>query len=116
MVLDEPASALDLRNQARVLRVLQGLADEGMTIVMTTRHPDHALSLADRTMLIVDPSDIRVAATGRLLTADTLSELYGIPIETATVAVGAHAQRVIVPDYGLARAAAPIRPPERSLQ
>lgn len=101
MVLDEPASALDLKNQARVLQVLHGLAAEGMAIVMTTHHPDHALRIADTTMLIVDHDDVRVGSTTDLLTDRTLSELYGLPIATGSVVVGEREQRFIAPDFGV---------------
>lgn len=101
MVLDEPASALDLKNQARVLQVLHRLAEDGMAIVMTTHHLDHALRVADTTMLIVEQDDIRVAPTAELLTGDTLSELYGLPITTGLVSVGAAQQHITVPDFGV---------------
>lgn len=103
MVLDEPASALDLRNQAQVLQVLAGLADEGMGIIMTTHHPDHALRIADRTMLIVAQDDIRIGPTSELLTDETLSEVYGLPIRTADVPLDGRSQPVVVPDFGVER-------------
>lgn len=105
MVLDEPASALDLRNQARVLQALDRLATEGLSIVMTTHHPDHALRIADRTMLIVGPDDVRIGATDDLLTGETLTELYGLPVRTQRVPTGAGEQHVIVPDFGVQRPA-----------
>lgn len=101
LVLDEPASALDLRNQARVLGVLSALADEGMAIVMTTHHADHALRVATSTMLIVDADDIRVGLTDELLVGDILSELYGLPIATPDLLVGGEEHRLVVPDYGV---------------
>ncbi|MBP1325557.1 iron complex transport system ATP-binding protein [Leucobacter exalbidus] len=101
MVLDEPASALDLKNQARVLQVLHRLADEGMAIIMTTHHLDHALRIADTTMLIVDSDDIRVGPTTELLTSDTLSALYGLPIATGYVSVRDTDQHITVPDFGV---------------
>lgn len=101
MVLDEPASALDLKNQARVLQVLHRLAEEGMAIVMTTHHLDHALRIADTTMLIVDHDDVRVAPTEALLTSETLSSLYGLPITTGLVPVGGGQQHITVPDFGV---------------
>lgn len=104
MVLDEPASALDLKNQARVLQVLHRLAEEGMAIVMTTHHLDHALRIADTTMLIVDSDDVRVGETSELLTGSTLSDLYGLPIATGHVAVGQRDQHITVPDFGVAGA------------
>lgn len=107
LVLDEPASALDLHNQARVLSVLSALAAEGMAIVMTTHHADHALRVATHTMLVVGPDDVRVGATDALLVAEVLSELYDLPIATPVVAIGGVEQRLVVPDYGMPIHSAP---------
>lgn len=101
MILDEPASALDLKNQARILAVLHGLADEGMSIVMTTHHPDHALRIAERTMLIVRSDDVRIGGTEELLTGQTLSELYELPIVTRHIDIAGRDQHIIVPDFGV---------------
>ncbi|MEU4311304.1 ABC transporter ATP-binding protein [Nocardia sp. NPDC024068] len=100
IVLDEPASALDLRNQARVLIVLRALADEGMAVVMTTHHPDHALHVAERSMLMVDADDQRVGPTRELLTDALLSRMYGVPIVTAEVETPSAVRRLTVPDFG----------------
>ncbi|AGF72308.1 ABC transporter ATP-binding protein [Corynebacterium halotolerans] len=100
LVLDEPASALDLRNQARVLTCLRALADEGMGIVMTTHHPDHALQIAERSLLFVGPEELAVGTTTGLLREETLSELYGLGIALSDLRVGENHRRVIVPDFG----------------
>ncbi|MFI5720745.1 ABC transporter ATP-binding protein [Nocardia sp. NPDC051750] len=100
IVLDEPASALDLRNQAQVLTVLRALADEGMAVVMTTHHPDHALHVAERSMLMVDADDRRIGPTRDLLTGTLLSEMYGVPIVTSDVATPSATRRLAVPDFG----------------
>lgn len=100
IVLDEPASALDLRNQARVLTLLRTLADEGMAVVMTTHHPDHALHIAERVVLMVDADDQRVGPTRELLTDKVLSELYELTITTADVQTPGALRRLIVPDFG----------------
>ncbi|MDF0528781.1 ABC transporter ATP-binding protein [Tsukamurella sp. 8F] len=100
IVLDEPASALDLRNQALVLGVLRDLADQGMAVVMTTHHPDHALHVAERAMLMLGPDDQLVGATHALLTEERLSEMYGIPIVAADVQTPSALRRLTVPDFG----------------
>lgn len=100
IVLDEPASALDLRNQAGVLTVLRALADEGMAVVMTTHHPDHALHIAERSMLMVSGDDQRVGPTRDLLTDELLSDMYGVPIVTADVVTPSATRRLTVPDFG----------------
>ena len=46
MVLDEPTSHLDMGNQMKILRVVKGLAGEGIAIVMASHFPDHAFMIA----------------------------------------------------------------------
>ncbi|MER7796033.1 ABC transporter ATP-binding protein [Microbacterium sp. NPDC096154] len=110
LVLDEPASALDLRNQARVLTVLEALADEGMAVVMTTHHADHALRIAARTMLVVGPEDVRTGDTHDLLVGSTLSELYALPISTPDITLDGREHRLVVPHYGVRSRAPRIAP------
>ncbi|MEV3873880.1 ABC transporter ATP-binding protein [Streptomyces sp. NPDC049906] len=103
MVLDEPVSALDLRNQARVLTLLQSLAAEGMGIALTTHHPDHALHLADDVTLVLGPEDVRTGPAADLLTAELLTEVYGLPVTTDRVDGPRGPRTLVVPDLGPAR-------------
>ncbi|MFF2329179.1 MULTISPECIES: ABC transporter ATP-binding protein [unclassified Streptomyces] len=103
MVLDEPVSALDLRNQARVLTLLQELAASGLGIVLTTHHPDHALHLADDAVLVLGSDDVRTGPAAGLLNAEALGQLYGIPVVTAPVEGPRGPRVVVVPDLGPGR-------------
>ena len=47
LVLDEPTSALDPESKAAIERLVRGLADEGLTVVMVSHDPRHASELAD---------------------------------------------------------------------
>ncbi|ODU03611.1 MAG: cobalamin ABC transporter ATP-binding protein [Pseudonocardia sp. SCN 72-86] len=78
LVLDEPASALDLRNQARLLRLLRDLAADGLGVVMTTHHPDHALEIADTAVLMRAGGEVRIGEADDLLTDDAVGDLYGV--------------------------------------
>lgn len=100
LVLDEPASALDLANQARILSVLRSLADEGMAVVMTTHHPDHALHIAERSMLMVDGDHRLIGSTRELLSGELLTSMYGVEIVTADVSTPSALRRLTVPDFG----------------
>ena len=51
-IMDEPTSGLDYGNQIRLLERVAGLAQEGYTFVLTTHHPDHALAIADRVVMM----------------------------------------------------------------
>jgi len=48
LVLDEPTSALDTTSKAEVERLVRGMADEGLTVVLVTHESRQAAELADR--------------------------------------------------------------------
>jgi putative ABC transport system ATP-binding protein len=47
LALDEPTSALDTASKGGIERLVRELADSGLTVVMVTHEPRHAVDLAD---------------------------------------------------------------------
>ena len=83
LLLDEPASALDLKHRTQLTRALRKLRDErGITILMIT----HDLMLLDSAAdLIFAMKCGRLAASGApeaVLTEDVLGEVYDAPVRT----------------------------------
>ncbi len=78
LVLDEPAASLDFGNQSRVLGQLRALARQGLAVLMTTHHPDHALLLGDAALLLHDGTLHGPAPPAALLTAPRLRAAYGV--------------------------------------
>ncbi len=80
-MMDEPTASLDLGNQVRVLRTIRDLAADGMTVLVTTHQPEHALLLGARVATIAHG---RIAASGAaidVLRAETLTALYGTSVD-----------------------------------
>lgn len=99
LALDEPATGLDLHNQGRVLNLMRELAWQGMTLLATTHHPEHALHVADEAVLMYGPTEVETGDAAELLTGDRLSALYGIDVRIARVDQDGHSRRVLVTDY-----------------
>jgi iron complex transport system ATP-binding protein len=78
-VMDEPTNGLDYGNQVRLLERVGRLADEGYTFVFTSHHPEHALAIADRVVMMQSGAIIRDGAPLATVTPDKLAELYGLP-------------------------------------
>ena len=55
LALDELTSALDTGSKGGIERLIRGLADDGLTVVMVTHEPRHAAELADH-VIEVRPS------------------------------------------------------------
>jgi iron complex transport system ATP-binding protein len=99
LVLDEPTAALDLRNQDVVLQVLDRLRhSRNLAIVFTTHQPQHALHIADKTLLM-HTDGCTFGTTAQMCTSAQLSHLYGLAIQVCAVAGGACGRLGAVPMY-----------------
>jgi iron complex transport system ATP-binding protein len=88
LVLDEPTSHLDIGNQIKILKVIQSLAAGGLTIVMATHFPDHALWTANRVAML---NQGRIAVAGppeEVITPATLGAVYGVDIKVLRIDEG----------------------------
>lgn len=98
LVLDEPTASLDFRNQALVLNQLRGLADrDGLAVLMTTHHPDHAFLVADAVALLQGGRLVGPAAPEVLVTAARLREAYGVETAIGTIETPSGPRRVCAP-------------------
>ena len=77
LVMDEPAAALDLRNQATVLSTVRDLADESHGVIMTSHNTDHAFMIASRALLITRERRILSGPVNEVLSEANLQEAYG---------------------------------------
>lgn len=81
LLLDEPTSHLDYGNQMLLLAVVERLArEEGLAVLMSTHHPDHALLVAHHVFLMQGG---RILAEGQprdVVTPENLRALYGIDV------------------------------------
>lgn len=102
LVLDEPASALDLANQDLLLSVLFELRRaRSHSVIFTTHHPQHALYLADQVLLMHTEDEIKFGPADELLSEAELSRLYNVRLRRVAVQTGEHHQSTICPVFGL---------------
>ena len=77
LVLDEPETGLDFRNQLVVLDLLDELVTlVRLTVVMSIHYPAHALRIADHALLLSADSVPLYGPTAEVVTAETLSRKY----------------------------------------
>ena len=53
LVLDEPESGLDFRNQLVVLDTIRSLSkDKGISAIVNTHYPEHALAISNKALIL----------------------------------------------------------------
>ena len=93
LLLDEPSSALDFRNQIILWNILRKLADSGKTIIACTHDPNHISWFCDQVVVLKDGSVLSIGKPKEVINKDTLQELYG---DLCTVG-DCNDQQVIIP-------------------
>lgn len=99
LALDEPAAGLDLHHQVQVLALLAKLVADGMSILLSTHHPDHASHLADSVALVRGDGRVTVGPPEALLADDVLTEVYGVDVTTVRHVQDGNEYRSIVTRY-----------------
>ncbi len=81
LVLDEPETGLDFRNQLVVLELIHRLSREKhLTVILNTHYPDHALRIADRSLLLFGEGIYQFGKTEMILNEENLRALFGVEI------------------------------------
>ena len=86
LVLDEPETGLDFRNQLIVLGLLERLVrDRGLAVIMNTHYPAHALRVADQVALFSSTHEAVVGPASSVMNADTLARVFGVDVAIGSV-------------------------------
>lgn len=106
LLLDEPTTYLDLRYQVEILDLVRDLADEhGVAVGVVLHDLDQAAAVADHVVLLRRGEVVGAGLPHEVLTADALTETYGIRIDVTvddhgrvrTRPVGRHTHRALAP-------------------
>jgi len=108
LLLDEPTNHLDLRYQVEILDLVRDLADEhGVAVGVVLHDLDQAAAVADHVVLLRRGEVVGAGLPHEVLTADALTETYGLRIDVTvdeetgrvhTRPVGKHTHRAVARD------------------
>lgn len=86
IILDEPESNLDFRNQLRVLQVLKHLTQtRGLGAIINTHFPAHALEIARMALVLMRDGTTRFGMAQEILTEEILSDSFGVGVRILPV-------------------------------
>lgn len=98
LVMDEPTANLDYSNQVRILGIINELAVQGYSIIMTTHFPDHAFLAGNHVALMRDGMIVKQGDPYDVVKTDNLTDLYQTPVYvTEVILPGDRTTKVCVP-------------------
>jgi len=80
ILLDEPTSHLDFKNQTLILRMINRLARQGLSIMMSSHLPNHALQFSSKVALMRGGGILAVGSPDDVISEGSLKEVYGIDV------------------------------------
>jgi ABC-type cobalamin/Fe3+-siderophores transport system ATPase subunit len=99
--MDEPTASLDFGNQQLVLDTMRGLTDRGMSVVMVTHDPRHALACADDVIVMEGGKVVMEGPPDETVTTETLEMIYGAKVSVSSVRLESGEEvRTVVPVPG----------------
>ena len=97
LILDEPESNLDFKNQLVVLDAMSKLAREGMTCIFNTHYPAHALQRADKALILSRGGEYVFGNTATVVTEDAIRRAFGVEAVIGTVETPTNILQNVIP-------------------
>ena len=81
LILDEPESNLDFRNQLIVLETISRLrAERGLSFIVNTHYPEHAISISDKTLMLTGGGASLSGPTAEVITEENLRRAFSVDV------------------------------------
>lgn len=97
LILDEPESNLDFRNQLIVLDVMSELANSGMTCIFNTHYPAHALQRANKSLLLNDNGESIFDLTSKVVTEENIEKAFSVNAKIGDIETPYNILKSVVP-------------------
>ena len=81
LVMDEPTSYMDIKHRLELMKVIKGLSESEITIVMSLHELELALEVSDRLLLVYDDGHVLVRTPDEVITQGLLKELFDLDDE-----------------------------------
>jgi ABC-type Mn2+/Zn2+ transport system ATPase subunit len=97
LVLDEPTNGMDLVSTTQILSLVRELHErDNLTVLMVSHALNEVANYVERIALVVERG-FRIGTVGEIMTEETLTQMYGIPVDVDEM----HGHRIVVARRGM---------------
>ena len=82
LILDEPESNLDFKNQLIVLETIKNLRDEeGISSIVNTHYPNHAIDISDKSLILNRDGSSVFGPADSVIVEENLNRAFGVDVK-----------------------------------
>ena len=97
LIMDEPESNLDMKNQLKVLEIMKKISKErNVTVIINTHYPEHALRYTDKTLILGRESFV-FDDSKNAITKENIHKYFEVEAGIYDVEIGEESYRGILP-------------------
>ena len=98
LIMDEPETGLDFRNQLIVLNLIRRLSREnGLTILLNTHYPEHAIDISDKALILNRDGHSCFGRAAEVITEENLRKAFEVDVRIKSVEVDGESYRSVLP-------------------
>ncbi|MBE5832942.1 MAG: ABC transporter ATP-binding protein [Butyrivibrio sp.] len=98
IILDEPESNLDMKNQLRVIDSIVNITRKmGTSCLINTHFPDHALSISDTTLMLGYNNQLLLGRTEDIVTEENIQRFFNVCSKIVSFNISSEEYRTIFP-------------------
>ncbi len=98
LIMDEPETGLDFRNQLIVINLIEKLSrQDGLSIIFNTHYPEHAYGISHDTLLLRADGTALFGKTDEILTPENMRDAFGVEIRMVNETVDGKKVSSIIP-------------------
>lgn len=97
LILDEPESNLDFKNQLKVLDTMTSLTNEGMCCIFNTHYPAHALMRANKSLLLSKGGEYVFGDTSETVTERNIERAFGVKAAIGNIETDETTYKSVIP-------------------
>lgn len=97
LILDEPESNLDFRNQLIILNTIKELREQGISSIINTHYPEHAIGISDKALLLKGDGTSICGSTRLVVTEAHLKYAFGVNVKIQNLVFGPFKHTCVLP-------------------
>lgn len=98
LVLDEPESNLDFKNQLIILDTIKRLAKEqSIAAIVNTHYPAHALKIADQSLILNKDGSYAYGPAEETITEENMEKAFSVEVKICDYHYGDHCYKNVIP-------------------